>query len=931
MKGKTTFLTKALTLLFVMLFSLTGARAQQTLTVYLQSENATHNSVPANTSYFNRNTDSQFIIPAEDLADMSGFDVTAIKFYTNSVSYTSPTTTVYVKEVDNTTFSSNTLVTSGTTTVYSGYLQFADGELAINFSTPFTYNGGNLLIGIKNTARGTAPTSTISFKGQNVSGNTACYGRSRQQQNQTSISTIEGASFIPQTTFTFSAPIPTDVTVSNISYNSANISWNGNEHANNFNLRCRELEFYDEFNNPNMDNWTIYTEGDNVDGKEGWYWYGSRVASYSWTGETGAMSADNWLITPLVELGGTLEFDTETNLSYPDSYAVLLSTSGKAITDFTTTLQAMAEATNGTITIDLSSYAGQTGYIAIHHVTYNGFYLNIDNFHLYSSTEITANGTSPVMIEGLNPKTIYGVQVQAVYADGVSDWTDAQFFTTTDDNPIPTEVVVTPQVQTATINWFGISDSYEVKYRKSVGTTSQDFEDSSLGDWTTIDADGDGYGWVLGSAVGGVYLAEGASLADNGNNNSLNLIVSGSFSNVEGVGALTPDNWLVSPKVPLGGSISFWAKGQDANWPYEVFGVAVSTNGNTDPADFTMVGAQKTATGEWTQYSFDLSSYSGEEGYVAIRHYDCTDMFMLDIDDIVIHQGGEWHSVNTENTSVELTGLIPNTDYEFTIIGIKEDGTRNAGTPIATFTTLPATEISLANAGDNTELIDALNGQTFDVILDGRTLSKNDKWNSLCLPFDLTIAGSILDGATAKELDNASFSAGTLTLNFRQVTTLEAGKPYIIKWESGDNLVSPVFEDVTIKSGLTEVQKTISNESGEAMSITFKGTYEKLADFEDPRHILYVGSNNNLNYPGPNSWIGAQRAYFKLVGVHAGSGSGANFIKESVIGINDEDPTGIVNVNDNLNANETIYNVAGQRLQKMQKGINIVNGKKVLF
>ena len=125
--------------------------------------------------------------------------------------------------------------------------------------------------------------------------------------------------------------------------------------------------------------------------------------------------------------------------------------------------------------------------------------------------------------------------------------------------------------------------------------------------------------------------------------------------------------------------------------------------------------------------------------------------------------------------------------------------------------------------------------------------------------------------------------------------------------------------------------KTISNESDEAMSIAFKGTYEKLANFEDPRHILYVGSSNNLNYPGPNSWIGAQRAYFKLVGVHAGSGSGANFIKESVIGINDEDPTGIVNVNDNLNANETIYNVAGQRLQKMQKGINIVNGKKVLF
>lgn len=40
--------------------------------------------------------------------------------------------------------------------------------------------------------------------------------------------------------------------------------------------------------------------------------------------------------------------------------------------------------------------------------------------------------------------------------------------------------------------------------------------------------------------------------------------------------------------------------------------------------------------------------------------------------------------------------------------------------------------------------------------------------------------------------------------------------------------------------------------------------------------------------------------------------------------------TGIVNVNDNDNDN-VIYNLAGQRVQKLQKGINIVGGKKVLY
>ena len=47
----------------------------------------------------------------------------------------------------------------------------------------------------------------------------------------------------------------------------------------------------------------------------------------------------------------------------------------------------------------------------------------------------------------------------------------------------------------------------------------------------------------------------------------------------------------------------------------------------------------------------------------------------------------------------------------------------------------------------------------------------------------------------------------------------------------------------------------------------------------------------------------------------------------------DDDATGISNLKDSkdLKDSKVIYNLAGQRLQKMQKGINIVNGKKVLY
>jgi len=43
-----------------------------------------------------------------------------------------------------------------------------------------------------------------------------------------------------------------------------------------------------------------------------------------------------------------------------------------------------------------------------------------------------------------------------------------------------------------------------------------------------------------------------------------------------------------------------------------------------------------------------------------------------------------------------------------------------------------------------------------------------------------------------------------------------------------------------------------------------------------------------------------------------------------------DDATGIVSSLGETEVGATIYNVAGQRLSKVQKGINIINGKKIL-
>ena len=177
------------------------------------------------------------------------------------------------------------------------------------------------------------------------------------------------------------------------------------------------------------------------------------------------------------------------------------------------------------------------------------------------------------------------------------------------------------------------------------------FDDGTMSGWTTIDADGDGLTWVSSSAPG-VYHNAGVNLTGTGHDASAHYVISGSYAN--GTGAvLYPDNYLVSPQIALGGSISFYACAQDAGYAAEHFGVAVSTNSNTNAADFTTVqewtmsakGVSNVASagrdgnnrvqGNWYQYTVDLSAYSGM-GYVAIRHFNCYDQFILNVDDITL-------------------------------------------------------------------------------------------------------------------------------------------------------------------------------------------------------------------------------------------------------------------------------------------------------
>lgn len=100
-----------------------------------------------------------------------------------------------------------------------------------------------------------------------------------------------------------------------------------------------------------------------------------------------------------------------------------------------------------------------------------------------------------------------------------------------------------------------------------------------------------------------------------------------------------------------------------------------------------------------------------------------------------------------------------------------------------------------ATRGDEIVSLGDYNGQGISCFtLNNRTLYKDGSWNTLCLPFGYVIDNDLLYGAEARTLISSSFTNGTLTLTFSDpVSELQAGVPYIIKWDEDSEIENPVF------------------------------------------------------------------------------------------------------------------------------------------
>lgn len=244
-----------------------------------------------------------------------------------------------------------------------------------------------------------------------------------------------------------------------------------------------------------------------------------------------------------------------------------------------------------------------------------------------------------------------------------------------------------------------------------------------------------------------------------------------------------------------------------------------------------------------------------------------------------------------------------------------------------------------ASFADNASNTDAISdiitnyGGKANVTLASRTLYKDNAWNTLCLPFDVTLSGSVLNEAALMELDvtNTSFDAatGTLYLYFKAAENITAGTPYIIKWASGDNIVSPVFEGVTVSA------TTASSVQSADGKVQFIGTYNPVDIYSDAKDNLFLAADNQLCWPegeGMTSYLmNTFRAYF-----HVGDGQTAAPVRHTVLNFGDG-ATGVIAIDNGQwimdNEADVWYDISGRRLDAAPaaKGIYIVNGRKVVI
>ena len=225
------------------------------------------------------------------------------------------------------------------------------------------------------------------------------------------------------------------------------------------------------------------------------------------------------------------------------------------------------------------------------------------------------------------------------------------------------------------------------------------------------------------------------------------------------------------------------------------------------------------------------------------------------------------------------------------------------------------TDLELREENTNTTLLADWDDYEANVTLK-RTLATGS-WNTFAAPFSTAIP----EGWTVKELSSATFADGTLTLNFANAASIEAGKPYLVKVAANTDLSTAPFTGAIVSKDAQPFTST---------DVDFIPTFGKTTigkEGDDAKNVLFLAAENTLKNPTSlPAYMKGFRAYFQLKGEAVGA-------RAFSLDLGDGETTGIADVRSKMvDVRGDYFDLQGRKVENTaKKGIYIQNGRKVVI
>ena len=474
----------------------------------------------------------------------------------------------------------------------------------------------------------------------------------------------DGSYHIYTIDYTLSAPstceTPTNLSVSDITSNSATISWTGN--VEEYEIEYGSGYYYYGFESGDLQDWTnlIVNTGEgewlHSDDNPGSYDYTSLAHNgtgfamcYSFIDYDGAYNTDAYLVSPQkyqINNGASLSFWYDmANDDYPEHFEVRVATvDNPTADDFTSIWNSQDDGSKYNAwreaSIDLSAYAGQAIWIAFHDVNYDEYEIWIDDITVKTEAWTTVeNATSPHTLNSLEAETPYFAHVRAICDDGVSVWSEPVEFTTTEEaEPC---VINTIEITGFTEPVYGATPDEDVEVPADANYTLNrvEWKENNSYMFTTIFTANTYYMTIYITPNEGCSFSEDVTMTINGRTDLVDVDY----------------GWVTE------------------NGDYEFFSIDYTLSApSTCEAPTNLTATNITATSAKLGWTGNLEQYT-------VRYKD--------------DAASDWTTATTANSTLALTGLTPATTYTAQVQGDCGSGAKSVtdwSDPV-TFTTLSGT------------------------------------------------------------------------------------------------------------------------------------------------------------------------------------------------------------------------------------------------